>query len=74
MKHHHGLEWEEIEEIPPEEPPLTEEEEKLLERAEEIKAEKLRRIEGPWKLRSKVKPYGSKKFKVEEAKKTLDEE
>jgi formate dehydrogenase gamma subunit len=74
MKHHHGLEWEEVEGIPPEEPPLSEEEKELLEKAEKIKEEALKRIEGPWKLRSKTKPYGSKKFRVEEAKKTLDEE
>ena len=45
---------------------------KLLEKAEETKAKTRGGIEGPWKLESDIKPYSSKKFRVDEAKKVLD--
>jgi len=72
MKHHHTLEWEGIDGVVrSDDRTISKEEEKLLERADEIRAEELSQIEGPWKLSSEVKPYSSKEFKVEEAKKTL---
>jgi hypothetical protein len=73
MKHHHALEWEEIEGVTPSSNDATsDQDEKLLEKAEETKAKTRNGIEGPWKLESDIKPYSSKKFKVEEAKKVLD--
>jgi formate dehydrogenase gamma subunit len=73
MEHHHPLEWEELEGVTrPGEETRTKEEKKLLEEAAAIRAETLSRIEGPWKLDSATKPYTSKKFKVQEAKKIVD--
>ncbi|NIO05758.1 MAG: hypothetical protein GTN74_14465 [Proteobacteria bacterium] len=77
MKHHHPLEWEEIEGVPPSSTGQRadkEEEERLLKEAHEIRAKELNRIEGPWRLHSGVKPYSSKAFEVEKAKEILDKE
>jgi hypothetical protein len=76
MKHHHTLEWEEIEGVPPSSTGRSadKEEERLLKEAHEIRAKELNRIEGPWRLHSGVKPYSSKAFEVEKAKKILDKE
>jgi formate dehydrogenase gamma subunit len=75
MKHHHGLEWEEIEGVtPPSDNTASDQDEKLLEKAEETKAKTRGGIEGPWKLESDIKPYSSKRYKIEEAKKDLDKE
>ncbi|MBW2121968.1 MAG: cytochrome c3 family protein, partial [Deltaproteobacteria bacterium] len=75
MRHHHQLEWEEIEGVAqPNENPASPEEEKLLQEADQIKGETLSRIQGPWKLEPGLKPYTSKKFKIEEAKKLLDKD
>jgi len=72
MKHHYPLEWEEIEGMAvTEDRPGTEEENHLLDRAEESRRAARERVEGPWKLVSEVKPYSSTRFKTEEAKKIL---
>ena len=74
MKHHHTLEWEAVEGIEP--PDETEEEgpeKELVERAEQVREDEKSKIKGPWKLEPGVKPYVSKRFKVDQAKKTLKE-
>jgi formate dehydrogenase gamma subunit len=72
MKHHHSLEWEEIEGVAvTEDRPGSEEENRLLEQAEQSRKTARERVEGPWKLTSEVKPYSSTRFKTEEAKKIL---
>ncbi len=71
MKHHHTMEWEAIEGVESPGVPTSEREKKVLEEAAEIRAKELSEIEGPWKLSSGVKPYSSKKFKVEKAKEIL---
>jgi formate dehydrogenase gamma subunit len=74
MKHHHTLEWEEIEGVaaPGDFRGGEAPEELLEEKAAQAKEEALRGIEGPWKLSSETKPYSSKQYKAEEAKKILD--
>ena len=73
MEHHHTLEWEELEGVGGRKDQTSaKEEEMLLENAAEIREEALSRIEGPWKLSSETRPYTSKKFKVDAARKILD--
>jgi formate dehydrogenase gamma subunit len=73
MKHHHPLEWEEIEGMAvTEERPGTEDEDRLLEEAEQSRKRVRERVEGPWKLISDIRPYSSTRFKTDEAKKILN--
>jgi molybdopterin-containing oxidoreductase family membrane subunit len=60
-----GVTDEEIEE-------LAEEEQRVLVRAEEEKAKERERIKGPWQLNPRMKPYESRRFRLDKAKEALE--
>jgi hypothetical protein len=76
MKLHHPLELEEIEGrklvlAKTQEDRAAEE---VIARAEEKRAEERIKYKGPWKLIARMSPYSSKKFKLDRAKKILEDE
>jgi len=76
MKLHHPLEWEEIEgkKLIPDETEEERLEKEMITRMEEKSAEKSKRFKGPWNLTSRMTPYSSRRFKLEQAKKASQEE
>jgi hypothetical protein len=76
MRHHHPLELEEIEgrKLVSEETQEERAAEEVIARAEEKRAEERTRYRGPWDLISRMSPYSSKKFKLDQAKKKALEE
>lgn len=64
-----GLDWftnKELKEV-------AEQEDKAIALAEDVKAEKRAQLKGPWKLEAGVKPYESRVFKLDKARKVLEE-
>jgi cytochrome b subunit of formate dehydrogenase len=76
MRHHHPLELEEIEgrKLVSEGTQEERAAEEVIARAEEKRAEERTRYRGPWNLISRMSPYSSKKFKLDQAKKKALEE
>ncbi len=76
MRHHHPLELEEIEggKLVLEETQEGKREEEMITRAERKLAEGRTKYRGPWSLIPGLIPYSSKKFKLERAKKILEDE
>ncbi len=76
MEIHHPLELAEIEGIELT-PDLTEDErqnQEIIVKGEQKLAEERKKYRGPWKLISRMTPYSSKKFKLDQAKKILEDE
>jgi len=71
MRHHHPLELEEIEgrKLTLEETPEERAAEEVIARAEQKSVEERAKYRGPWDLISRMSPYSSKKFKLDQAKK-----
>jgi formate dehydrogenase gamma subunit len=76
MRHHHPLELEEIDgrKLVLEEMEKERSAEEVIARAEEKMAGERTKYRGPWNLISRMSSYSSKKFKLDQAKKTLKEE
>ncbi len=76
MKLHHPLELEEIQgrNFISDETEEERREEEMIARMEEKSAEKNKRFNGPWNLTSRMTPYSSRRFKLEQAKKASQEE
>jgi molybdopterin-containing oxidoreductase family membrane subunit len=51
---------------------LAEEEQRVLVRAEEEKAKEREQIKGPWQLNPRMKPYESRRFRLDRAKEALE--
>ncbi len=72
MKLHHPLELEEIERG--ERAPTETEEDAMITRMEEKLAGEQKNYKGPWKIISRMRPYTSRKFKLDQVKKAREEE
>jgi len=76
MRHHHPLELEEIDgrKLVLEETEKERSAEEVIVRAEEKWAGERKKYRGPWDLISRMRPYSSKKFKLDQAKKKSPKE
>jgi formate dehydrogenase gamma subunit len=71
MRLHHPLELDEIERE--EHAPTETEEDEMITHMEELGGER-KKFRGPWKIASRMRPYTSRKFKLDQVKKALEEE